>query len=123
MVDFARRQFLRYSLNRHNRAGQSLPTQPDAMRKRDGCDSFFQGTDAVIIRKMKFGLIVLPLPAALVSAPPQSSANRPAHGEIPRARLTEEDVLARNLVNPKSKLNMLIRWSLKPRAELGGKNP
>ncbi len=47
--------------------------------------------------------------------------NRSTDGEILLARFTEEDVLARELKGPKSKLQMLISRPLKPREEKGKK--
>lgn len=45
--------------------------------------------------------------------------NRSADGEILMARFTEEDVLAKRLMGPKSKLKMLISRPLKGRAQPG----
>ena len=41
--------------------------------------------------------------------------NRSTDGEILMARFTEEDILAKKLVGPKSKLKMLISRPLKPK--------
>jgi len=49
--------------------------------------------------------------------------NRSTDGEVLMARFTEEDILAKKLVGPKSKLNMLISRPLKPKANAPGTPP
>lgn len=43
--------------------------------------------------------------------------NRSTDGEILLARFTEEDILAKKLIGPKSKLKMLISRPMKPKAD------
>lgn len=44
--------------------------------------------------------------------------NRATDGEILLARFTEEDILAKKLIGPKSKLKLLISRPLKPKVDV-----